>query len=126
MRTIHTERAPRAIGPYSQAVEAGGFLFTAGQIGLDPRTGELVSDGVEDQAKQVLENLGAILSSSGLTPADVVKTTVYLVDMNDFPRVNAIYGSWFAEPYPARATVAVAALPAGALVEIDLVAHTGE
>jgi len=104
-------------------VEVEGFLFTAGQIGLVPGTGEFVGEGVEAQARQALENLSAILVAAGLSFRDVVKTTVYLANMDEFPKVNAVYGNYFEEPYPARSTVAAAALPKGARVEIDVVAR---
>ncbi len=123
MRTLHTSKAPAAIGPYSQAVEAGGFLFSAGQIGLIPETGEFAGPDIETQASQVFENLGAILEEAGVSFSDVVKTTVYLQNMAEFPTVNAIYAKHFTEPYPARSTVAVAGLPKGARVEIDIVAR---
>jgi 2-iminobutanoate/2-iminopropanoate deaminase len=123
MRTLHTSKAPAAIGPYSQAVEAGGFLFSAGQIGLIPETGEFAGPDIETQASQVFENLGAILEEAGVSFADVVKTTVYLENMAEFPTVNAIYAKHFTEPFPARSTVAVAGLPKGARVEIDIVAR---
>lgn len=123
MRTLHTSKAPAAIGPYSQAVEAGGFLFSAGQIGLIPKTGEFAGTDIETQARQVFENLGAILEEAGVSFADVVKTTVYLENMAEFPLVNAIYAEYFTEPYPARSTVAVVGLPKGARVEIDIVAR---
>jgi 2-iminobutanoate/2-iminopropanoate deaminase len=122
MRALHTTRAPAAIGPYSQAAEAGGFLFSAGQIGLDPATGEFVGHDVETQAEQVCENIRAILEKAGLSFSDVVKTTVYLADMDEFPLVNTIYAKHFTEPYPARSTVAAAGLPKGARVEIDVIA----
>jgi len=120
---LHTDNAPAAIGPYSQAVEAGGFLFSAGQIGLIPDTGEFAGEDVETQAAQVFENLGAILRKAGLSFSDVVKTTVYLADMGEFTLVNTIYASHFAPPFPARSTVAAAGLPKGARVEIDVVAR---
>lgn len=121
--TIHTTGAPGAIGPYSQAVAAGPYLFTSGQIGLDPLTGQLVEGGLEAQARQVMANLAAVLAAGGLTFADVVKTTIFLVDMNDFAAVNAVYGESFdGGPTPARSTVAVAALPRGARVEIEAIA----
>ena len=121
--TIHTLAAPAAIGPYAQAVAAGGQLFTSGQIGLDPLTAELVRGGVEGQTRQVMANLAAVLAADGLTFADVVKTTIFLVDMNDFTTVNAVYGeSLEGAPPPARSTVAVAALPRGARVEIEAIA----
>jgi len=123
MRTLHTSKAPAAIGPYSQAVEAGGFLFSAGQIGLIPETGEFAGPDIETQASQVFENLGAILEEAGVSFSDVVKTTVYLQNMAEFPTVNAIYAKHFTEPFPARSTVAVAGLPKGARVEIDIVAR---
>lgn len=122
MRTVHTERAPAAIGPYSQAVVAGGFLYSAGQIGLDPATGEFVAADVAGQARRVFENLSAVLAEAGLELADVVKTTVYLADMEEFPLVNAVYAEYFTEPYPARSTVAAAGLPKGARVEVDVIA----
>ena len=125
MRKVHTEWAPAAIGPYSQAVAAGGFLFSAGQIGLVPETGQLAADDVVGQARQVFRNLAAVLEAAGVGLADVVKTTVYLADMADFPAVNAVYAEHFSEPYPARSTVAAAGLPKGALVEIDVVARLG-
>jgi reactive intermediate/imine deaminase len=123
MRALHTDRAPAAIGPYSQAVEAGGFLFSAGQIGLVPGTPDFAGEDVETQVTQVFQNLAAILDEAGLTFRDVVKATVYLADMREFPLVSAIYEKYFTEPYPARATVAAAGLPKGARVEIDVVAY---
>jgi 2-iminobutanoate/2-iminopropanoate deaminase len=123
MRVLHTDHAPAAIGPYSQAVEAAGFLFTAGQIGLVPETGEFAGDDVESQATQVFVNLAAILREAGLSFGDVVKTTVYLATMDEFPLVNAIYSKYFTKPYPARSTVAAAGLPKGARVEVDIVAR---
>lgn len=123
MRRLHTERAPKAIGPYSQAVEAGGFLFTAGQIGLDPATTKLVEGGIGPQTERVLDNLEAVLGEAGLSLADVVKTTVFLTTMGNFQPMNAAYAARFGDHRPARSTVAVAELPAGALVEIDVVAR---
>ena len=118
----HTDDAPAAIGPYAQVVSVGGFLFTSGQIPLDPKSGEMVSGGFEAQAKQVLANLRAVLTSAGCEFSDVVKATVYVVDLADFPRLNTLYGEAMGSHRPARSTVQVAALPKGALVEIDLVA----
>lgn len=118
----HTDDAPAAIGPYAQAVSVGGFLFTSGQIPLDPKSGEMVSGGFEAQAKQVLANLRAVLASAGCEFADVVKATVYVVDLADFPKLNALYGEAMGSHRPARSTVQVVALPKGALVEIDFVA----
>ena len=122
-RRISTDRAPRAIGPYSQAVVAGGLVHCSGQIALDPATGALVEGGVEAQAERVLANLGAVLAAAGSDLSRAVKCTVYLVRMADFAAVNAVYARHFpGDAPPARATVAVAELPKGALVEIDCVA----
>ena len=120
----HTPSAPPAIGPYSQSIEVDGWLFTSGQIGLDPATGDLVPGGFEAQARRVFANLEAVLASAGCGFADVVKTTIYLVDLGDFQAVNQTYAKRFREghPFPARATVQVAALPKGARVEIDAIA----
>jgi 2-iminobutanoate/2-iminopropanoate deaminase len=123
--SIATDDAPRAIGPYSQAVRVGDWLFLSGQIGLDPASGELVKDGIEAETERVLDNLQAVLAAAGAAPAHVVRTTIYLVDLGDFARVNALYERRFSAPFPARATVGVAALPRGALVEIDAVAFLG-
>lgn len=123
--TVSTAHAPAAIGPYSQAVRAGGFLFCSGQIPLDPATGKMVDGGIEAQTERVLSNLAAVLSAGGATLAAVVKTTVYLVDLGEFPAMNAVYGRFFPGDPPARATVQVAKLPAGALVEIDAIAAIG-
>ena len=122
MRHHHTDDAPRAIGPYSQAVEVDGWLYTSGQIALDPATGEMVEGGFEAQARQVLANLRAVLASAGCTFSNVVKATVYVIDLADFPKLNTLYGEVMGDHRPARSTVQVAALPKGALVEIDLVA----
>ena len=125
--TIHTDNAPSAIGAYSQAVVAGEYLFTAGQIGLDPATGALVGDDVSSQTEQVLKNLSAILEAADISFNDAIKATIYLADMADFPLVNDIYKTQFsAENPPARSTVQVAGLPLGAKVEIDMVAYVGE
>ena len=120
-RTIQTKSAPAAIGPYSQGVVVNGLLFTAGQIALDPATGEIVKGDVTAQTDRVLANLRAILDAAGAGWADVVKTTVYLQDMADFPRMNEVYGRVLGDARPARSTVAVAGLPRGVLVEIDAV-----
>ncbi len=119
----HSDGAPKAIGPYSQAVSADGWLFTSGQIALDPVSGEIVAGGFEAQARRVLENLRAVLGSAGCGFADVVRATVYVVDLADFPKLNALYGEAMGDHRPARSTVQVAALPKGALVEIDFVAR---
>jgi 2-iminobutanoate/2-iminopropanoate deaminase len=120
--TIHTTGAPQAIGPYAQAVAAGPYLFTSGQIGLDPG-GNLVEGGVTAQARQVMANIAAVLAAAGLSFADVVKTTIFLANMSDFAAVNAVYGESFeGTMLPARSTVAAAGLPRGALVEIETIA----
>lgn len=121
-QVIQTANAPAAIGPYSQAVRAGDLLFVSGQIPLDPKTGELVKSGVADETKKVLENLKAILEAAGGSFGDVVKTTIFLKDMNNFSVVNEVYGSFFPQPFPARATVEVARLPRDVNVEIDVIA----
>jgi len=126
VKTITTDKAPAAIGPYSQAIMAHGFLFTAGQIALDPATGKIVDGGIKEQTQRVLENLSAVLKASGATWADVVKTTVYLADLADFPVMNELYGQHIGVWRPARSTVQAAALPRGALVEIDAVAYVKE
>ena len=120
--TVHTNQAPEAIGPYSQAVKANGFLFTAGQIALDPASGQIVEGDVVAQTEQVFRNLRAILDEAGASWADVAKATVFLMDMGDFPRVNEVYARVMGESRPARSTVQVSGLPRGVRVEIDLVA----
>ncbi len=122
---VRTDKAPAAIGPYSQAILCGGFLFCSGQIPLDPAMGKMVEGGIEAQTERVLRNLEAVLSAAGSSLAAVVKTTVYLADLGDFPAMNAVYGRFFPADPPARATVQAAKLPAGALVEIDAIASTG-
>jgi 2-iminobutanoate/2-iminopropanoate deaminase len=122
---VHTDHAPAAIGPYAQATIAGGFLFTAGQIPLDPSTGQVVDGDVVAQAEQVLRNLSAVLHAAGCTWGDVVKTTVFLHDMADFPRVNEVYARALGEARPARSTVQVAALPRAVKVEIEAIAKVG-
>jgi len=119
---ITAEGAPRVLGPYAQAVAVGDLVFCAGQVGLDPASGRLVPGGVEAETARVLENLAAVLAAAALGLGDIVKTTVYLVDLGEFAAMNAVYGRYFSPPYPARATVGVAALPAGARVEIEAVA----
>jgi 2-iminobutanoate/2-iminopropanoate deaminase len=119
---VSSPDAPKAIGPYSQAVRAGQLLFVSGQVPLDPATGEIVSGDIAAQTRRVFDNLGAVLKAGGRSFADVVRTTVFLADMNDFAAVNQVYGTYFSEPYPARATVQVARLPKDARVEIDVIA----
>jgi 2-iminobutanoate/2-iminopropanoate deaminase len=123
---ISTTSAPAAIGPYSQAVRVGDFLFTSGQIALHPKTGEIVMGGVEAETRQVLKNLTELLAASGATWADVAKTTIFLADLADFSIVNRLYGEVAATPAPARSTVQVAALPRGARVEIEAIAYLGK
>ena len=123
MRTHRSEDAPAAIGPYSQAVEIDGWLYTSGQVGLDPATGEMVPGGFEAQARRVLANLGAVLEAGGCAWSDVVKATVYVADLADFGTLNELYGEAMGDHRPARSTVQVAGLPKGALVEVDLVAR---
>jgi 2-iminobutanoate/2-iminopropanoate deaminase len=124
-RAISTAGAPAAIGPYSQGIVADGLFFSAGQAALDPATGELVEGGIEAETERVMANLTAVLDAAGATWNDVVKTTIFLVEMGDFATVNAIYGRFVGDPPPARSTVGVAALPKGARVEIELVARLG-
>lgn len=119
---IHTESAPAAVGPYSQAMQSGNFVFTSGQIPLDANTGEIVGEDVKTQAEQVLKNLTAVLSAAGCTLKDVVKTTCFLVDMNDFALFNEVYSRYFTERPPARSCIAVRTLPKNVLVEVEAIA----
>ncbi|GGF93709.1 RidA family protein [Paenibacillus albidus] len=121
-KQVATTKAPGAIGPYSQAITTGSWIYTSGQLGLDPETGVL-AEGVQDQARQALNNLKAILEEAGASLDHIVKTTVFLKDMNDFVAVNEVYSSFFTEPYPARSAVEVARLPKDGLVEIEAVAR---
>jgi|SRR6185312_878554 len=121
-KIINTTNAPAPIGPYNQAVETGGLLFVSGQIPSNPATGDIVTSGIKDEAKQVMENIGAILSEAGLSFANVVKTTIFLTDMGAFAQVNEVYGSYFKSDFPARETVQVAALPKNVNVEISVIA----
>jgi 2-iminobutanoate/2-iminopropanoate deaminase len=121
-KIIASEDAPKAVGPYSQAVAVGNLLFCAGQIPLDPKTGALVGEDVAAQTERVCENIRGVLAANGMTFEDVVKTTVFLLTMDDFAPMNAVYAKYFTEPYPARSTVAVVALPKGARVEIEVTA----
>ena len=121
-KVISTTKAPAAIGPYSQAIQVGNLVYTSGQIPIDPATGAFVEGGVKEQTRQSLLNVKAILEEAGLTMRDVVKTTVFMADMNDFADMNAVYAEFFAEPYPVRSAVAVKMLPKGALVEIEVIA----
>ena len=125
-KIIHTPKAPAPIGPYSQAVQVGDFLYISGQIPIDPATGELVAGSIEAEAQQVMKNLEAILAAAGMTFFQVVKTSIFLQNMDDFAAVNAVYGSFFSGEYPARETVAVAGLPKGVRVEISVIAVQNE
>src|ERR1700704_5905367 len=125
-KIVATNDAPAAIGPYSQATRSGSMLFSAGQIPLDPKTGQIVSDDISAQTKRVMENIGAILQAANLNFGHVVKTTIFLISMGDFQTVNEIYGTYFRENPPARSTVAVSALPKGAKIEIEVIAMAGE
>ena len=118
---ISTENAPKAIGPYSQAVKAGNFIFISGQIPLDPKTGDLVSESIEDQAKQVLNNIKSICKAAGYSLDDIVKISIFLTDLGNFATVNEVMKEYFAEPYPARATVEVSGLPLGVNIEIEAI-----
>ena len=126
LKQVSTDHAPGAIGPYSQGIIANGFLFTAGQIALDPKLGQIVEGGIVSQTERVMENLQAVLKAAGVSWGDVVKTTVYLHDLSHFPTVNEIYGKWLGDARPARSTVQVPGLPRGALVEIDAIAVVGK
>ena len=120
-KTIHTQKAPAAIGPYEQAVRAGHFVFTSGQLGIDPASGNL-EEGLEKQVRAAMQNLGQILQEAGLGYDDIIKTTIFMTDLGGFAAVNEVYGSFFDKSKPARSTVQVAALPKGGLVEIECVA----
>ena len=121
---ISTTNAPAAIGPYSQAIRIGNFVFTSGQIPIDPATGSFVEGGIKEQTRQSLLNVQAVLNEAGTTMDHVIKTTVFMADMNDFAEMNSVYAEFFNAPYPARSAVAVKTLPKGALVEIEVIAET--
>ncbi len=122
MKAIHTDNAPAAIGPYSQAIEVNGFVFASGQIPIDPKTGNLVEGGIKEQTRQAIVNAGNILKAAGTDLSHVVKTTVYLDNMDDFAAMNEVYAQYFSRPFPARSAVAVKKLPKGALVEVEVLA----
>ena len=124
MKVINTKSAPSAIGPYSQAIQVGNLVYTSGQIPIDPSTGSFVEGGIKEQTRQSLSNVQAILKEAGLTMNDVIKTIVFLADMNDFAEMNSVYAEFFSNPYPDRSAVAVKTLPKGALVEIEVIAGT--
>ncbi len=123
MKVISTKKTPAAIGPYSQAIQVGNLVYTSGQIPIDPSTGAFVEGGIEEQTRQSLTNVKAILEEAGLSMSNVVKTTVFMADMGNFAEMNAVYAEFFTEPYPARSAVAVKTLPKDALVEIEVVAE---
>ena len=123
MKAISTEKAPAAIGPYSQAIQVGNLVYTSGQIPIDHATGMIVKGGIKEQTLQSLTNVKAILEEVGLTMSNVLKTTVFMADMGDFADMNSVYAEFFTEPYPARSAVAVKTLPKGALVEIEVIAE---
>ncbi|HEY2829327.1 MAG TPA: RidA family protein [Thermoanaerobaculia bacterium] len=123
-RAVSSAKAPKAIGPYSPAVRAGNLLFVSGQVPIDPATGNMIEGDIAAQTRRVLDNIGALLEADGVSFANVVRTTVFLADMNDFAAMNQVYGQYFVEPYPARATVQVARLPKDSRVEIDVIAVT--
>ncbi len=122
MKAINSDKAPKAIGPYSQAIQANGFVFASGQLPIDPATGSFPEGGVKEQTRQSILNAQAILKQAGLDLCDVVKTTVYLADMNDFAVMNEVYAQFFSEPFPARSAIAVKTLPKQALVEVECIA----
>lgn len=121
-KVLHTEKAPAAIGPYSQAIEVNGFVFASGQIPINPATGELVQGGIKEQTRQAFTNASEVMKAAGLDMSHVVKTTVFLADMNDFAAMNEVYATFFTAPFPARSAVAVKTLPKGALVEVECIA----
>lgn len=126
MKKLSTKKAPAAVGPYSQGIQTGNLFFLSGQLGLNPETGKMVEGGIEKQTHQVFKNIQAVLESEGLTLNNVVKVLVLLSDINDFAAVNAIYGEYFNEPYPARSAFQVAALPLGGQIEIEVIAERSE
>lgn len=126
MKAIHTDNAPKAIGPYSQAIKAGNMIFCSGQIPINPATGEFVEGGIKEQTRQALTNAQNILKEAGLSLANVVKTTVFLADMSYFADMNEVYAKFFSQPYPARSAVAVKTLPKNALVEVECIASAAE
>ena len=124
MKKLHSDKAPKALGPYSQAIVAGGLVFASGQVPIDPATGNFVEGGIKEQTKQSLTNVSNVLAEAGIDLSHVVKTTVFLSDMDNFAAMNEVYATFFSEPYPARSAVAVKTLPKGALVEIEVIAES--
>ena len=123
MKKLHSDKAPKALGPYSQAIVVGGLVFASGQVPIDPATGNFVEGGIKEQTKQSLTNVSNVLAEAGIDLSHVVKTTVFLSDMDNFAAMNEVYATFFSEPYPARSAVAVKTLPKGALVEIEVIAE---
>ena len=123
MKKLHSDKAPKALGPYSQAIVAGGLVFASGQVPIDPATGNFVEGGIKEQTKQSLTNVSNVLAEAGIDLSHVLKTTVFLSDMDNFAAMNEVYATFFSEPYPARSAVAVKTLPKGALVEIEVIAE---
>ena len=123
MKKLHSDKAPKALGPYSQAIVAGGLVFASGQVPIDPATGNFVEGGIKEQTKQSLTNVSNVLAEAGIDLSHVVKTTVFLSDMDNFAAMNEVYATFFSEPYPARSAVAVKTLPKGAFVEIEVIAE---
>lgn len=121
-KVLHTDKAPAAIGPYSQAIEVNGFVFASGQIPINPATGEVVEGGIQEQTRQALTNASEVMKAAGLNLSHVVKTTVFMADMNDFAAMNEVYATFFSAPFPARSAVAVKTLPKGVLVEVECIA----
>lgn len=121
-KVLHTDKAPAAIGPYSQAIEVNGFVFASGQIPINPATGEVVEGGIQEQTRQALTNASEVMKAAGLDLIHVVKTTVFMADMNDFAAMNEVYATFFSAPFPARSAVAVKTLPKGVLVEVECIA----
>lgn len=121
-KVLHTDKAPAAIGPYSQAIEVNGFVFASGQIPINPATGEVVEGGIQEQTRQALTNASEVMTAAGLDLSHVVKTTVFMADMNDFAAMNEVYATFFSAPFPARSAVAVKTLPKGVLVEVECIA----
>ena len=121
---VSTDQAPKAIGPYSQAQRFGPFVYTAGQLGLDPATGAIVPGGIEAETRQVWANLAAVLAAAGSSAGQIIKTTVFMIDLSEFAAMNAVYAEHFEQPYPARTTIGVAALPLGARIEIEMIARS--
>lgn len=125
-QVFNSIKAPEALGPYSQSVQVGNFLYLSGQLGISRETGKLVSDDIQDQARQAFQNIGYILNVAGLTYDDIFKVRVYMTNIEDFSKINEVYGDYFNKPYPVRTALAVKSIPAGGLIELEVVAHMGD